>query len=917
VLLGRDTECARLDLLIDNARTSQGGTLLVRGEAGVGKTELLEYAGARPDLRVLRGTGVQSETDLAYGSAHQLLRPLLPLLPRLPGPQARAVEVAFGMADGEAPDRFLVALGFLTLLSEAGQDQTVLCVIDDAQWGDSPSTDAMFFVARRVSTDPVAILLAVRDEPGVDRFEVAGVEELVLAGLPDDAAGELLDGSAQLAVPESVRAALVARTRGNPLALLEVARALTRGQLAGQEPLPDPLPVGDRLERAFLTRTQQLSAEAQKLVLVAAADESGEPDVVLAAAVELGASDRAREEAEEAGLLVLRRGRFELGHPLVRSAVYREAMPADRRRAHLALANAQGVRGDADRRTWHLAGAATGPDESIAAALDAVADQARRRSGHGAASAGYERAAELSPSSRDRTRRLVAAAESAWLAGQPTRALALVDRAEALATDPESRSALLHLRGRIALRAGEVGNAYGILLDGALIAIDVAPMRALEMLADAAEAAEYAGDSARGRESAKLVADIEPGTAAGERFLSYWLSGGAALASGDTVAGTTALRRAIAMADELHDPRLLVWAGVAAVHLGDMEQMLTLFRRAVDRARRTGAAADLPYPLEYLSMTEAVRGGYPSARSMAEEGLRLARETGQVGSVTRHLSALAFIAATRGEAEDCRLAAHEALELAAPHGLSLSHATAVWALARLDLGAGRVDDAVDPLLSMQRPAAGTYHPAVSMWSIPDLVEASARAGRGGEVTGLVDRLASWAAEGGAPGVHAMVRRCRGTLGGVRAGDDLAAAASAYAELDFPYDEARCRLLLGEHLRRDRQRSVAREHLRAAFVTFDRLGARPWADRAAAELRATGESVQRDAAEGLGQLTPQELQIVRQVSQGASNRDVAAQLFLSPRTVEYHLYKAYPKLGISSRTQLIRRYGGDPALVDAG
>lgn len=912
VLVGRNAERAAIDNLLWRVCDSHGGAVVVRGEAGIGKTALLDYAATRPGFRVFRGAGVQAESELAYAAAHQVLRPLLPLVGGLPAPQAHAVEVALGMADDGPPDRFLVALGFLSLLSEAARDQPVLCVVDDVQWCDSASTDALLFVVRRVATDPVAFVFGVRDDPAAPAFDVPGVPELLLSGLSEEAAAELLTAAGATTAAE-VRAELVKRTRGNPLALVELARALGDDELAGREPLPNPLPLGDRLEHAFLIRTRRLSAAARRLMLVAAAEDSGDTDVIITASEQLDVTAAALAEAERSGLVRMLQGRLDFSHPLVRSAVYAGASDAERRDAHRVLATALGARGQTDRRAWHRAAAATGPDESIAAELTRVGDRARGRSGHGSASTAYERAADLSPNPADRARRLIAAADSAWLAGQPARTRHLVDRAESYTTDPLLRARLLHLRGRTASRNGAVDEAYQALLQGAQLVRDLAPALALQMLAEAVEAADYAGDLVRSRKAAQLAADLHPEADARSRFLAAWLSIGRIPMQGARE-DTDQLRSSIDLAAELDDPRLLVWAGIAALKLGDVPGMQYFYRRAVQRARSTGAVASLPYPLEHVSMSEALSGSYASARSAAEEGLRLARETEQLQSACHLLAILAFIAGTRGDEDECRKHGGDALDAAGAHGLGVPAATATWALGRLDLALGRYDAALDRLLTLRSTRSGAGHPVVAMWATSDLVEAAVRAGRSGQVSDAVEQLNAWAAASGEPAAAATVAWSCGLLGRDEPAALLAEAADTFRRLHLPHAEARTRLALGELLRRNRQPSAARKHLREALTIFERLGGRPWADRAAAELRATGEKVASRPAPGVDQLTPQELQIVRLVCQGASNRDAAAQLFISPRTVEYHLYKVYPKLGISSRTQLIRQFGGDLQLT---
>jgi DNA-binding CsgD family transcriptional regulator len=913
VLTGRSEECSRLDGLLEGARSSRGGALVIRGEAGVGKTALLDYAAGR-DFRLLRGGGVQAESEFPYAAAHQLLQPLLPLVDELPAPQADAVRVALGMAPGGPPDRFLVALGFLSLLSEAAREQPLLCLLDDTQWCDGASTDALTFAARRLSADPVVVLFAVRDEPGADRFELPGVAELVVSGLSDRAGTELLTVEAGLAVPETVASVLVAHTRGNPLALVEVARALTSAELAGQQPLREPLPVGDRLESAFLARTSRLSAAAQHLLLLTAAEESGEEGIILGAAGHQREAEEALAEAARSGLLTCHHGVIRLCHPLVRSAVYGDATPSARRAVHRALAEQLAARGHLDRRAWHLAAATVGPDDELADELERLASRAEQRSGHGAASGGHERAADLSSSAGDRTRRMVAAASSAWMAGQAGRARDLVRRAEESVDEPGLRARLLHLQAWAALRNGELDLAFRVLREGADLVWAESPPQALEMLADAVDAAMYAGDGPRAQQAAERAAVLVPGDGTRQLFLSAWLAATSSALQGRTARSAELVRTALSLADDLDDPRLLTWAGTAAVQLGDIDTVRAYLRRAVASARNSGAVASLPYPLEKWAFTEALLGSYAAAGMAAEEGLRLAIETEQAGSAAHLHATLAYVAASRGDEEECERHGRAARDAARARGLGLPLAIATWAAGRLDLGLGRAESAFEHLSSMQDAEPGRGNPIIALWSTSDVVEAAVRVDRQGEVTGAVARLEAWAAATGQLAAVGAVGQCRALLGDPDAAERLVASAEAFREAHSPYEEARAELFLGELLRRRRLRSEARKHLRTAFVLFDRLGAHPWAGRAASELRATGEVVHQDGADGVQQLTSQELQIVRHVCQGATNRAVAAQLFISPRTVEYHLYKAYPKLGVSSRTQLVSQFGNDARLT---
>jgi ATP/maltotriose-dependent transcriptional regulator MalT len=489
----------------------------------------------------------------------------------------------------------------------------------------------------------------------------------------------------------------------------------------------------------------------------------------------------------------------------------------------------------------------------------------------------------------------------------------LLDRAEQTASDPSARSRLLMMRARVASRSGEVDEAHRLFLAAAELQRDDRPAAAIEALAEAAEAAGYTGDVLRFAEIAEAVKGLPEGTTPRERFLVTCLRAGTSVVRGGTGAtdeGEAArLREELAVGERLNDPHMAVWAGVGALNLGDLTGMQRCYRLALELARNQGAAGALPYVLEHSAMSQAVVGEFAAARAAAEEGLRLATETGQQRSAGQLLAVLAFVAGTTGDEARCLRLAEEARQIAVPRSLGLPSATATWALARLDLVLGRFDQAVERLVNLATARPGIGHHAVTVWSAPDLVEAAVRSRRPDESVAAVARVSEMARIGGQPGAVAIATWCRGLLGGSDAADDLTTAADAFRVLRLPLAEARAHLALGELLRRDRQPRAAREHLRVALEGFSALGVTVWADRAAAELRASGESAHSPESNGLESLTPQELQIVRFVSQGASNRDVAAKLFISPRTVEYHLYKVYPKLGITSRRQLITAFAG--------
>jgi DNA-binding CsgD family transcriptional regulator len=919
VLVGRTAEWAAIEAQLSKAGESDGGVVVLRGEAGVGKSVLLDRAAAVPGFRVLSATGVEAESEFPYATAHQLLLPLLPLVDRLPAAQAAAVGVALGTGPGDPPDRFLVALGFLSLVSEAARDQPLLLVVDDLQWCDRASVDALFFVGRRLAAEPVALLLAVRDEPaaGTDLPGVlAGAPrfpELVVKGLDPGEVASLVESTVGVRPPDAVAVPLTGMTRGNPLAVLEVARLLGNDALSGVRPLPTVLPLGDRLEQAFLDRGSHLDAPARDLLLMAAADPVAEIDLLVGAA---GLADPVATvaELERTGLVAVRGDRLVFTHPLGRSAVLSTA-PTDRRvEAHRRLIDALVARGEHDRAVWHRASAALGTDEGVAAALDDLARRSRQRSGYGAASAAHERAAELSPAVGDRTRRLTDAADDAWLAGQPRRSEALVERAGRTASAPWEEARLLELAARASSRRGDVRQAHRQLLTAAGLIREEHPDTALELCAEAVEGAAFAGDVERLAEATAAASGLDLRQTPRQELITAWLRVNSATLRGEVLRDAELTRRVRELGAQLPDPRLVVWAGITSLNLGDPVGMLTCYQRALDVARDTGAAGSLPYVVEHSALGQAIAGSYAAARSAAEEGLRLAEETEQLRSASHLHAVLAFVAGSTGDEPSCLAHADAAREIAQPLGLGLPISTATWATARLELATARYDAAVDRLLQLNASRPDVGHPVVALWSTTDLVEAAVRGGREGEVGAAVDRLEEVARLRDEAYAAALVGWCRGLLGGADRVPELLVAADTFRDAGIPLADARIRLFVGEQLRRTRQPRQAREHLRTATEAFQRLGAERWADRAAAELRASGEAVPSQRSGVLDALTPQELQIVRYVARGASNREVAAQLFISPRTVEYHLYKAYPKLGVTSRTQLVALLQAEPALA---
>jgi DNA-binding CsgD family transcriptional regulator len=905
MLHGRRAECDTLDRLLADARRSRSGVLMLRGEAGVGKSALLEHAAGRAEgMTVLRAAGVESEAELPFAALHQLLRPVLDRARRLPDPQAAALAGALGHGTPAEPrDRFLVSVAVLSLLAEAAEDRPVLGLVDEAQWLDRSSAEVLGFAARRLEAEGVVLLFAARDGDPRE-FPAPGLPELRLGGLDREAAAALLE-RAGAGLHPAVVDRLVERTGGNPLALLELPATLTPDQLAGRAPLDDVLPLTARLERAFGERVRRLPADARTLLLVAAAETGGDPAVVLRAGARLGVDAGALDQAESAGLVGTGDGRLRFRHPLVRSAAYQAPPLGARQAAHRALAEVLTGEAQRDQRVWHLAAATVGPDEAVAAELERSADRARRRGGQAAAAAALERAAALSGDDADRGRRLVAAATAAFVAGQAERAAALADQAGPLATDPRSRADLAHLRGSVEAGRGNALDAAAMLVAASELAAPVDPSQALGMLVEASEIASYAGDVTPTAELGRRAAAVPVGDKDGE-FLSDLLQGMGLVAEGDAAAGEPLLRRAIALAGTMEHPRRLLWAGVAAFFVGDNQTGNALFARAVARARRDGAVGLLPQALEYLAPVELAAGRLDAAEASASEGLRLARDTGNDTSACRHLATLAHLAALRGDEAACRANAGQALDRAAARGLGLPATLAGYALALLDLGLGRPEEALDRLERLLAAGPGAGSPFFAVYTVPDLVEAAVRSGRSEAAAGPLAAFERLATMAGSAELLAQLARCRALLGteDAAAGRFEEALALLHGQ-GRPFDQARIELAYGEALRRARRRAQARTHLRGALETFQRLGTTPWAERAATELRATGETARRRDPSTLRQLTSQERRIVQLVADGGTNREIGAQLFLSRRTVDYHLHNVFVKLGVSSRAELIR------------
>ena len=906
MLLGRDSECGAIDGLLDGARASQSGALVLRGEAGIGKTALLQYATTRADgMRVLAGSGIEAESELPFAGLHQVLWPVIDRAGELPDVQAVALRSAFGLSSERVEDRFLVSVAALGLLTLVADDQPLLCVVDDAHWLDGASADVLVFVARRVQADPLALLFGSR-EGDARRFEAPGLPELHIAGLGEAEAAALLatvDG-----LPAGVRQALARACGGNPLALRELPGALTAEQRAGRAPLELDLPLTQGIERAYLARVRPLGEDVRRVLLLAAADDTGEVGIVLRAAAVLGMPTTAIDAAERAGLVSIEGERLRFGHPLVRSAVYRAASFGERRSTHEALAAGLDGDADADRAAWHRAVVATAPDDEIAEALTRTAVHAQRRGGHAAAARALERAAELDSDPDRQSDHLLGAAVAAALAGRVRQAQALLDRAGPRLDDPARRALAAKVRGTLEVAVGRPGEGHLVLVEAAREILALDADAGLELLGLACVAAAIGGELARLAQTYPIAAAIDPDPESDRQvFLVNLLSGlGRGVTTGDTAAGAPLVEEALTRADSIDDPRLLELAGTANIMLGDWPRARRYYDRAIRLARERGAIGVLPQTLGLRANVALWEGRIGEAAEFAAEAVRLAEDTGAENARALPLTCLAWIAGVRGEEAECERLADEVLRVAAEHGLALPAVLATWALAQLDLGLGRWEAALVRLVAALDVRPGFGHKMAAILSVWDRVEAAVHAGRLDVAEQSVSMFATWAAGASAPWAAPVLAACRAL---VSATPDEAAPhfEEAIARLDVarPLDRARIQLHYGEHLRRGRRRIDSRVHLRAAFEAFDRLGAEPWAERARRELRATGETARKRDISPLAQLTPQELQVARLVGAGATNKAVAAQLFVSPKTVEYHLRKVFDKLGIASRADLIR------------
>lgn len=914
MLHGREVECAQVDGLLEGARSARSGFMMLRGDTGIGKSALLEYAvGQSSDLCVLRATGVDAEAEFAYAGLQQLLHPVLDRSDKLPTVQAEALRAAVGVGVSPVHDRFSVSIAVLGLLAEVADDRGgLLLVVDDVQWLDRPTTDALLFVARRLEAEGVAMLMACG--AGGLTVEISGLPELTLGPLSEAAAAEVLVQNAADALSPGVAEQLLVVASGNPLALCELPSSLTADQLAGREPVEQPLPVRAHVERAFAHRIDGLSEHARALLILMAADDSGEWATLRLAALLLDIDPASVDELEAVGLITSNGRTVAFTQPLVRCVAYRRATLWRRRSAHLGLAEALESEESTDRRAWHLAAAAEGPNDEIADELERSALRARVRSGHAAAAAALERASDLTRDERRRAERLLSAAEANWLAGRSSRMAMLLGRAESLPLDPDQRVAAASLRGAYETEHGSLERAYGVLVAAAKDILEREPLRALEMLVRAGDVAWWAGRLDWAAELGRLAAAVPVSDRDDEAFMVDLLMGTSEALQGDFERGAATLRRALRIAETFDHPHYLLPASVGTVYLGDELATRRHLERAVSSLRAAGAIGDLPAALQFLAAVDLWEGRIPSAIANGFEALRLATETKQESSRAFLLALMAAIDAARGDDQRCRERAREALDLASRRGLALHATLAHWALVRLELGRGRPDLSLEHIAALADDRPGVSHPLMAMLATMDVVEGAVRCGEDDLGVAALQRLDAWTARTGSAWSQAWSVALHGWLApDAEMEAHFADALTFYEQSALPYDEARVRLLYGERLRRNGRDAEARQEARRALVVFERIGAILWAERARAELAASGGLPTAPHRRPFEALTPQEQQIARFVISGATNREVGAKLFLSPRTTQYHLHSIYLKLGVESRAELAALFARDPGL----
>jgi DNA-binding CsgD family transcriptional regulator len=891
--------------LLELARHGRSGVLVLHGEAGMGKTVLLDHSRSLAgDMRLMYTCGSEPERHMAFAGLYQAVRPFATRLDELPAAQAVAMRGALALGPAGPKDRFAICAALLSLVSLVAEDGPLLVVVDDAHWLDDPSLEAFAFVARRLMSEGVVLLAAAR-ETDASLLGSARLPTLRLAPFGEAAVSDLVRQIHAVAPDAEVVSALIAATGGNPMALCEVVGGLSAEQLRGRRPLPELVPAKHTADALFAQRVADLSERARTALLLMATVTGDELEPALTAGAELGLPPAVFEEVETGGLARIAGGRFYLAHPLVRSASAAAADAAQRRAAHRAIAAAMSDPRFVDQRTWHVAQATVGTDESVAAALEELADRSLTRGGYAAAVAVLERSVDLTPSSRQRARRLLRAGAAARLAGHNARSLELLGAAETLDADVLLHADIAAIRGRIELFGGRAAHGYRLVMAAGRAVRAVDRRRAAALIADAAMAALLAGDAVAAFEAAFEAESLANPQDHAVGLVTNVVTGLGLLHGGHLADGAERLDAAAAVAlgagsGDLADEYVIL-VGLGMMWIGQHQEAYPVMIGLVRRLRATGALGWLPLALYVMTHVELRCGRLGDARSAAAEGVELARLGGEVLSIYLALSALAHVEAVIGEEQPCREHAHEALALIP--GEADFPRDAAEALALLELGLGRAEEAAEAFAAAYRWPAEN----VLTESHPDHLEALVRAGRTLPEEAIEENdLRS--ARTQFPLMAAVAWRLRGLLAD---DSDLVscfdAALLLHQQVVCAFETARTRLCAGERLRRAKLRGKAREHLDAALTEFERMGAHIWAKRAHSELAAAGYSVGGQARPSLLEhLTPQEYQVARAVSTGATNREVAAALFLSTKTVEFHLSNVYRKLGVRSRTQMARQ-----------
>ena len=910
-LVGREAELSRLSALLQRARAGAGAAIVVRGEPGVGKSRLLAALSAEAgDFLRLSVAGLQSESDLAFAALATLVAPVVGGLDALPAAQADSLRAAVGLTAGAPGERLAIYAALVGLLAAASDRQPVLVVVDDVQWCDAGSREAILFAARRLASDPVVFVLGLRDgEP--DEALDTGLPELALGGLAQEPALALLAHGAE-PVTASVARRLWAQTAGNPLALVEIPRHLSSEQRSGRLALSEPLPVGHRLEASFAATASGLPDASRSALLVAAASYTGATDTIFAALTELGLAPTALDPAEEEGLIAIADGTLQWRHPLVRSAIYHAASPPARRAAHAALAQAGGAERLADHRAWHRAAAASAPDEEVATELELVADEALRRGAPATALRAIERAARLTPREADRARREIAGAEHALALGRWDEALGLLDGARGRTDDPHLRARGEVIRARVEMLRGNPHAAHDRLVAIAESLQSTDRAFAARAMTEAVFACTMTAPIPEYRATAQRAFDLARPVGGEVEATAALALGCGLLLSAETTAGLELFERYGAVADTselwLSAPELY---GMYACLYAAIERFDTaerLFTTIVANARARGAVRVLPYPLSGRALVDLHLGRWPAALAGAQEAVELSREMLGGAMLASSLAALAQVEAALGRVTETRAHANESLAICKALNAWAVEPEPVLALASLALSLGEHEAAA--AVWTQTTVDIRQWVLEPGWEHLDdiMIEASVRVGRHEQAERELDHLEAKAAQTGRTWAHAVAARCRGLLAsGTEFDEHFEAALQWHARAPLPFDRARTELCYGERLRRARRRIDAREQLTRASATFHALGATIWAQRAERELAAAGYSRQTPTAQSpWAELTAAETRVAGVILEGATYDEAASALFVSPRTIESHLRQIYRKLGVRSRSELTRR-----------